>query len=123
MGALTRRSALMMPAAVGLALAQPAIASLPASPSMMAVLAERNRLADWINAEPCWGEAREAERDAIYDRVFAMERQIHGGGISRDALEARMRLALKLDEEGAQLIHSEMLKLLRAALNVIGAES
>lgn len=117
-GETTRRAILAGSAALPAAVASigPAAALGP----MMMLLAERNALADWINAEPDWGPEREAERDAIHVRIFTAEDRILGAPAdTRDALEAKVDLFLKLDAEGAEVVHEYSARIMRGVQAMI----
>ena len=83
----TRRA--LFAAATALSLLAPA--AVPHAGRTMALLAERNRVVDWVNAQPCWGEEWEAERLAIHDYIYSLERAIQGAAdCTRDTVEAQL---------------------------------
>lgn len=93
---------------------------LPPKPGpMMELLAERNKLADWINNEPDWGALREPEREAVHDRLFAMEDRIFSAEPSLDAIRAKLGLLVKLDTEGTACRSDVVIDALNEALRVI----
>ena len=101
------------PATALIGVAAPALAS---PGPLERLLAERNRLTDWINAEPDWGAARDSEREAIFDRIFAMEDAIALAPPTTDAVRARLALEIKLDAEGRSIDQEYVIGLLKQAL-------
>lgn len=116
----TTRRALFGAVAVFPLVAVPEITqAMPPGP-MMALLAERNRGADWLNAEPCWGEQREGDRLEAHQQLWRTEDEILASEpATLDALRAQMGLLLKINEEGAELDYELIVQMARGGFKLL----
>lgn len=86
---------------LSLTLAGKVLAAPSAPGPMMALLAQRNALADWLNNHGVHTAEDEASLQPLWDRFFALQDRIMAPDPSnRDELEAQVGLYLELVGEG-----------------------
>jgi hypothetical protein len=92
-------------------------AHIPAS-----MLALRSRALLWVNSHPERDPGRDPEWQKAFDQLYEIERLILSAPSSREALTAKLQLALQMEREGTHLQPPQLASLLEEALTFIGGE-